>query len=60
MGSLREAMALLNEPGNLLTLTTLKTTHCSSNCRAEMSNRDVYKKYTNSSSQTENKPTYMW
>lgn len=54
----QEAMAILNQPADVLIITTLKSTHCSSNCSGG-SNRDVYKKYTNSSTQTEQRPNFI-
>ncbi|XP_065226709.1 disks large homolog 5 isoform X2 [Planococcus citri] len=58
--SAQEAMAILNQPADVLIITTLKSTHCSSNCGGG-SNRDVYKKYTNSSTQTqtEQRPNFI-
>lgn len=45
-------MLLLHEPGDVLTITTMKSTYCAGNCGSGP-NRDMYKKYTNSSSQTD-------
>ncbi|CAI6367682.1 unnamed protein product [Macrosiphum euphorbiae] len=48
----REAMLLLHEPGDVLTITTMKSTYCAGNCGSGP-NRDIYKKYTNSTTQTD-------
>ncbi|CAI6359819.1 unnamed protein product [Macrosiphum euphorbiae] len=48
----REAMLLLYEPGDVLTITTMKSTYCAGNCGSGP-NRDIYKKYTNSATQTD-------
>jgi len=47
----REAMLLLHQPGDMLTITTMKSTYCAGSCSGP--NRDIYKKYTNSTTQTE-------
>ncbi|XP_060859281.1 disks large homolog 5-like [Metopolophium dirhodum] len=47
----REAMLLLHEPGDVLTITTMKSTYCAGNC-GYGPNRSTYKKYTNSATQT--------
>jgi len=46
------AMSILHEPGDVLTITTLKSTYCAGNCGSGP-NRDIYKKYTNSTTQTD-------
>jgi len=48
----REAMLLLCEPDDILTITTMKSTYCAGNCGSGP-NRDIYKKYTNSTTQTD-------
>lgn len=45
-------MLLLHEPGDVLTITTMKSTYCAGNCGSGP-NRDIYKKYTNSTTQTD-------
>jgi len=45
-------MLLLYEPGDVLTITTMKSTYCAGNCGSGP-NRDIYKKYTNSATQTD-------
>ncbi|KAL4154064.1 hypothetical protein QTP88_001897 [Uroleucon formosanum] len=47
----REAMLLLYKFGDVLTITTMKLTYCAGNCGSGP-NRDIYKKYTNSATQT--------
>jgi len=44
-------MLLLYEPGDVLIITTMKSTYCAGNCGSGP-NRDIYKKYTNSTTQT--------
>jgi len=44
-------MLLLHEPGDVLTITTMKSTYCAGNCGSGP-NRGTYKKYTNSATQT--------
>ncbi|XP_029347232.1 disks large homolog 5-like [Acyrthosiphon pisum] len=48
----REAMLLLYELGDILTITTIKSTYCAGNCGSRP-NRDIYKKYINSTTQTD-------
>ncbi|CAI6372280.1 unnamed protein product [Macrosiphum euphorbiae] len=48
----KEAMLSLYGPGDVLTITTMKSTYCAGNCGSS-SNRDIYKKYTNSTTQTD-------
>ncbi|CAI6345709.1 unnamed protein product [Macrosiphum euphorbiae] len=49
---LREAMLLLYESHDILTITTMKSTYCAGNCGSGL-NRGIYKKYTNSATQTD-------
>ncbi|XP_050531919.1 disks large homolog 5 [Daktulosphaira vitifoliae] len=49
----REAMLLLHEPGDVLTITTMKSTYCAGNCGSGTNRDNVYKKYTNSTTQTD-------
>jgi len=39
-------MLLLYKPGDVLIITTIKSTYCAGNCGSGP-NRDVYRKYTN-------------
>ncbi|XP_060857190.1 disks large homolog 5-like isoform X3 [Metopolophium dirhodum] len=48
----KEAMLLLYGLGDVLTITTMKSTYCADNCGSSP-NRDIYKKYTNSTTQTD-------
>jgi len=50
-------MLLLYESGDVLTITTIKSTYCAGNCGSGP-NRDTYKKYTNSTTQTD-KSSYL-
>jgi len=45
-------MLLLHEPGDVLTITTMKSTNCAGKCGSGL-NRGIYKKYTNSATQTD-------
>jgi len=45
-------MLLLNGLGDVLTITTMKSTYCAGNCFSSP-NYDIYKKYTNSTTQTD-------